>query len=57
MAAKVVNGRVDVRCDKCGIIAPPAEEIMAAHGLNRMGWHCYGGKHICPPCKDETHEQ
>lgn len=48
MAAKIVDNVVEIRCDKCGVLAPPAEEIMAGHGLNNMGWRCSGGKHLCP---------
>jgi hypothetical protein len=38
-------------CDKCEDPAPPAKEIMAAHGLVRLGWYCSGGNHICPKCE------
>jgi len=40
--------RVEIKCDVCGVEAPPAADILAGHGLNRMGWHCSGGTHICP---------
>ena len=42
--------RVEVRCDTCGTDAPPAHEILAAHGLVRMGWFCVGGRHVCGGC-------
>lgn len=48
MASRVIDNRVEITCDTCGTEAPPAEEIMRAHGLNRLGWYCVGGKHICP---------
>lgn len=37
-------------CDTCGTMAPPPAEIIAGHGLIRLGWHCSGGTHICPGC-------
>jgi hypothetical protein len=37
-----------IHCDVCDRPAPPVEEIMAASGLNRMGWNCSGGVHYCP---------
>lgn len=37
-----------IRCDKCDRMAPPAKEIMEGHGLNNMGWDCFGGNHLCP---------
>jgi len=52
MAATTTDGDVRITCDKCGKPAPPAAEIMAAHGLNRMGWRCMGGTHYCPDCKE-----
>jgi hypothetical protein len=39
---------VKIKCDLCPTLAPPAEEIMKAHGLINMGWYCKGGTHICP---------
>lgn len=42
--------RVEVRCDTCGKDAPPAVEIIAAHGLVSLGWYCSGGVHICADC-------
>lgn len=55
MTAWSENNRVYVQCDTCGIDAPPAAEIMAAHGLNRLGWTCSGGTHFCPQCS-KTHD-
>ena len=26
-------------CDTCGTMAPPPAEIIAGHGLIRLGWH------------------
>ena len=40
-----------IACDICSASAPPAKEIMAAHGLVQMGWYCKGGTHICPGCE------
>lgn len=37
-------------CDTCGAMAPPPADIIAGHGLIRLGWHCSGGTHICPAC-------
>lgn len=39
-----------IRCghDECDVMAPPAAEILAGHGLVNMGWECHGGTHICP---------
>lgn len=37
-----------IHCDICNRVAPPPKEVFAAHGLNRLGWHCTGGSHICP---------
>lgn len=37
-----------IHCDVCDLPAPPADEIMKGHGLNRMGWKCSGGSHLCP---------
>jgi hypothetical protein len=37
-----------IQCDKCETMSPPAAEILAGHGLNNMGWHCFGGTHLCP---------
>lgn len=39
-----------IRCDAdgCEVEAPPAEKIARGFGLNNMGWHCWGGKHLCP---------
>lgn len=37
-----------IACDGCGVMAPPAADILAGHGLVNMGWHCAGGTHICP---------
>ncbi len=50
MAARVDRdtNTVEVRCDKCAVNAPPAEEIIAGGGLVAMGWYCSGGVHICP---------
>jgi len=43
-----------IRCDEpgCEVKAPPSKEILAAHGLNRMGWRCSGGTHFCPEHAD-----
>jgi hypothetical protein len=41
---------IGIACNLCKADAPPAKEIMAAHGLNRMGWYCSGGTHLCPDC-------
>ena len=46
------TGDIQISCNTCGKLAPPAREIMAAHGLNRMGWHCMGGTHYCPDHKE-----
>jgi hypothetical protein len=36
-------------CDHEGCEASPTDtEIIAANGLNAMGWDCRGGKHYCP---------
>ena len=51
MAVTTKEGTVEIRCDTCKRPAPPAAEIMAGHGLNRMGWKCSGGTHLCPDCK------
>lgn len=45
--------RIEIRCDRCECLAPPAEAILAAHGLNRMGWTCSGGSHLCHDCAGE----
>jgi hypothetical protein len=45
------TARIEVRCDTCGTEAPPAAEILAAHGLVRLGWWCSGGRHICERCE------
>ena len=47
---------IGLQCDTCAKPAPTSAEILAAHGLNRMGWHCSGGTHICKDCPqpDET---
>ncbi len=51
MASRVTGeNMVELTCDTCGAHAPPAVEILKNHGLNRMGWHCSGGVHICPNC-------
>lgn len=50
MVSRVVENKVELTCDTCGAHAPPAPEIIAAHGLNRMGWYCSGGVHVCPNC-------
>lgn len=42
---------VGLACDTCDKDAPPAKEIMEAHGLVRLGWYCSGGTHICPDCE------
>jgi hypothetical protein len=41
---------VGLKCDICPTMAPPASEILRGHGLNRMGWYCHGGTHICAEC-------
>lgn len=41
---------IGLQCDTCAKPSPSTQEIMAGHGLNRMGWHCSGGTHICPDC-------
>jgi len=50
MVKRQDNGAV-ILCDICGIEAPPAKEILAAHGLIRLGWYCSGGRHRCPQCE------
>ncbi len=48
---------VGIKCKRCEVTAPSAEELIAGGGLNNMGWHCYGGTHLCPahvPGKEET---
>lgn len=37
-----------IRCDCCGQPAPPTDNRIINHGLNGIGWHCTGGKHVCP---------
>lgn len=37
-----------IRCDKCGLHAPPTSDLVINHGLIGMGWECHGGTHICP---------
>lgn len=39
---------IGIKCDRCAAMAPPAREIMEGNGLNNMGWHCWGGTHLCP---------
>jgi len=41
---------VGIQCDQaeCPTMAPPADQVMKGHGLNNMGWHCWGGSHFCP---------
>lgn len=39
---------VGMKCDLCGVMTPPAADILAGHGLNNMGWQCSGGSHLCP---------
>lgn len=39
-----------LQCDTCAKPSPSTAEIMEAHGLNRMGWYCSGGTHICGDC-------
>jgi len=40
---------VGIRCDLCDVMAPPAAEILRAHGLRRLGWHTDNrGAHVCP---------
>lgn len=41
---------VGIQCSNthCETMAPPAAEIILAHGLIRMGWYCSGGTHLCP---------
>ena len=43
-----------IMCDVegCKTMAPDAREIMAGHGLNNMGWQCWGGTHLCPEHAD-----
>lgn len=55
MTARTVNRdtpqeRVVIQCDDpgCPVQAPPATEIAGAHGLRRLGWYCYAGRHLCP---------
>ncbi len=43
---------VTIRCDKCGKVSPPTEELIINKGLIGMGWFCAGGKHVCPDCKE-----
>lgn len=56
MSARIISDEitgarsVEVRCDTCGKHAPSAAEILAAHGLQRMGWACSGGTHVCEGC-------
>ncbi len=56
MSARTVKDEITgassvlVQCDICSREAPPAAEILAGFGLNRMGWECHGGTHICPDC-------
>lgn len=53
MAGAVIDGVVEVRCDSCGMKAPPAAEIRKGHGLVNMGWACSGGRHFCPEHKEK----
>jgi hypothetical protein len=48
MLKKIDGDGPVIVCDLCERQAPPRDEITKAHGLNRMGWHCTGGSHICP---------
>lgn len=41
---------IGIGCDGCTVKAPAQREIMKGHGLNNMGWRCYGGTHFCPSC-------
>ena len=47
-----VDGKpwLTITCDAdgCDTVAPPADQILAGHGLNNMGWRCSGGTHFCP---------
>lgn len=44
------DGCAQILCDTCSRPAPSGGEIMAGGGLNRMGWACSGGTHLCPDC-------
>lgn len=39
---------IHIKCNECDTEAPPQAEIMKKFGLNNMGWHCFGGTHLCP---------
>lgn len=39
--------------DGCETMSPPADEILAGHGLVNMGWLCSGGTHYCPEHREE----
>jgi len=32
----------------CNVKQPSGAEILKGGGLNRMGWECHGGTHLCP---------
>jgi hypothetical protein len=42
--------RIEIVCDdaSCATRSPDDKEIIAAGGLIKMGWHCSGGRHLCP---------
>jgi hypothetical protein len=49
--ARALDGSyIGLQCDTCSKPAPPSDKILKAHGLNRLGWHCSGGTHICADC-------
>lgn len=51
MVVREANGEyLGIRCDVegCGVMSPPAEDILKGMGLVNMGWECRGGTHICP---------
>lgn len=47
---EITGEYLGIQCSEpgCLIAAPPPAEIMAGHGLNNMGWWCFGGTHYCP---------
>lgn len=48
---------IECSAEGCAVMAPPAKEVLAGHGLNNMGWHCSGGTHLCPEHAPEKIEK
>lgn len=50
----------EITCDHCGTPAPSLEEIRErgkGGGLIAMGWHCTGGKRVCPDCREDKEKE